>query len=75
MAIPLSCCDSHIGEIKGTFTRGVELVAKQTLFAEGARGSCSKTVIEKFNLAEGKDVQTYGLGTASCYPKLLCDLR
>lgn len=50
------------GEVKGTFTRGVELVAKQTLFAEGCRGSCSKSVIEKYDLAEGKDVQTYGLG-------------
>ena len=27
------------GEIKGTFTRGVELVAKQTLFAEVSHAS------------------------------------
>eukprot|EP00602_Paraphysomonas_sp_CaronLab_P003425 CAMPEP_0185024804 /NCGR_PEP_ID=MMETSP1103-20130426/8009_1 /TAXON_ID=36769 /ORGANISM="Paraphysomonas bandaiensis, Strain Caron Lab Isolate" /LENGTH=565 /DNA_ID=CAMNT_0027557869 /DNA_START=108 /DNA_END=1805 /DNA_ORIENTATION=+ len=50
------------GSLKGTFTRGVELLAKQTLFAEGCRGSCSTDVIEKFNLQDGKDVQSYGLG-------------
>jgi electron-transferring-flavoprotein dehydrogenase len=50
------------GEQKSTFTRGMELLAKQTLFAEGCRGSCSTELIEKFKLAEGKDVQTYGLG-------------
>jgi flavin-dependent dehydrogenase len=44
------------------FTRGVELVAKQTLFAEGCRGSCSTEVIDKFDLQKGKNVQTYGLG-------------
>lgn len=33
-----------------------------TLFAEGARGSCSEDVIGKLNLREGKDEQTYGLG-------------
>lgn len=50
------------GSLKDTFTRGVELIARQTLFAEGCRGSCSEEVMEKFNLREGKDVQSYGLG-------------
>jgi len=47
----------------------MELRAKQTLFAEGARGSCSEGVMAKFGLREignegGKrvDEQTYGLG-------------
>ena len=54
------------GEVKSTFTRGVELLAKQTLFAEGARGSCSQVVMDKFQLRDGKDEQTYGLGACCC---------
>ncbi len=41
---------------------GVELRAKFTLFAEGCRGSLSKTLIERFNLDDGADPQTYGIG-------------
>ncbi len=47
---------------KDSFEPGMEFHAKVTLFAEGAHGSLSKQVINKFNLREGKDVQTYGLG-------------
>lgn len=50
------------GNPKETFERGVELKARQTLFAEGARGSCSEWLIDHFNLREGKQPQTYGLG-------------
>ncbi len=50
------------GKPKETFERGVELRARQTLFAEGARGSCSESIISHFNLREGKSEQTYGLG-------------
>ena len=50
------------GKPKETFERGVELRARQTLFAEGARGSCSESLISHFNLREGKSEQTYGLG-------------
>jgi hypothetical protein len=50
------------GVRKDTFARGMELRARQTLFAEGCRGSCSEEVIAKFGLREGKDVQTYGIG-------------
>ncbi len=41
------------GEHKDGFTRGMELRAKYTLFAEGARGSLSKQLIAQFGLAEG----------------------
>lgn len=44
------------------YQQGMELHAHQTVFAEGCRGSLSKAVIEKFNLATGSDKQTYGLG-------------
>ena len=50
------------GEMKDGFTRGMELRGKYTFFAEGARGSLSKILIEKFQLGEGRDPQKYGIG-------------
>jgi len=47
---------------KDTFERGMEFKAKVTLFAEGCHGSLTKTLINKFNLREGRDPQTYGIG-------------
>jgi electron-transferring-flavoprotein dehydrogenase len=44
------------------FTRGMELRAKYTLIAEGARGSLAKKVIDRFKLSEGRSPQKYGLG-------------
>jgi electron-transferring-flavoprotein dehydrogenase len=41
---------------------GVELHAKETLFAEGCRGNLSKTLMERFKLRDGVQPQTYGLG-------------
>jgi electron-transferring-flavoprotein dehydrogenase len=41
---------------------GVELLASETLFAEGCRGSLSKTLIERFHLRDGHDPQTYAIG-------------
>lgn len=50
------------GQPKDTFMRGMELHAKQTLFAEGARGSLSEDIQAKFNLRDGACPQVYGLG-------------
>jgi electron-transferring-flavoprotein dehydrogenase len=50
------------GKPTENFARGMELHAKQTLFAEGARGSCSEEIIEKFQLRKDKPHQTYGIG-------------
>jgi len=50
------------GERTERYTPGVELVAKETLFGEGCRGSLSKTLIERFRLREGADPQTYAIG-------------
>ena len=47
---------------KDTFEPGMAFKAKVTLVAEGAHGSLSKQLIRKFNLRDGKDPQTYGLG-------------
>jgi electron-transferring-flavoprotein dehydrogenase len=44
------------------FQLGMELHAKYTVFAEGSRGSLGKLLIEKFDLAQGKDPQSYGIG-------------
>ena len=44
------------------FQLGMELHAKYTVFAEGARGHLGKQLIAKFKLDEGKDPQTYGIG-------------
>ena len=41
---------------------GMELHAQQTIFAEGCRGSLTKTLMQKFNLREGVDPQAYGIG-------------
>ena len=50
------------GKPRSDFTRGMELRAKYTLFAEGARGSLSKTLIAKFGLDQGRQPQKFGLG-------------
>ena len=50
------------GERKAAFQRGMELHAKYTLFAEGARGSLSQLVMARFNLRDGVDPQKYGIG-------------
>ncbi|KAJ8294175.1 putative electron transfer flavoprotein-ubiquinone oxidoreductase, mitochondrial [Rhodotorula toruloides] len=47
---------------KDSFEPGMEFLAKVTILAEGCHGSLSKQVQGKFNLREGKDPQTYGLG-------------
>ncbi|MBP6727631.1 MAG: electron transfer flavoprotein-ubiquinone oxidoreductase, partial [Thauera sp.] len=41
---------------------GMELLAKYTLFAEGCRGHLAKQLEARFNLRDGADPQTYGLG-------------
>ncbi|HEY6830978.1 MAG TPA: electron transfer flavoprotein-ubiquinone oxidoreductase [Pseudolabrys sp.] len=50
------------GEAKDSFTRGMELKAKYTLFAEGARGNLGKDLIAKFGLGEGREPQKFGIG-------------
>ena len=50
------------GEVKASFTRGMELRGRYTLFAEGARGSLTKGLLTKFGLTEGRDFQKYGIG-------------
>lgn len=46
----------------GAYTQGIELHAKYTFFAEGARGSLTKGLIEKFALDAECEPQKYGIG-------------
>ncbi|MEI7532638.1 MAG: electron transfer flavoprotein-ubiquinone oxidoreductase [Betaproteobacteria bacterium] len=50
------------GKPTGNFQLGMELKAKYTLFAEGARGHLGKQLIEKYKLDDGVDPQSYGIG-------------
>ncbi len=50
------------GQPGHNFQPGMELLAKQTIFAEGCRGSLTRELFERFNLRDGADPQTYGIG-------------
>jgi electron-transferring-flavoprotein dehydrogenase len=50
------------GEPRDDYTRGMELRGKYTIFGEGARGSLTKTLIDRFRLNRDSDHQKYGLG-------------
>src|SRR6478609_2638263 len=50
------------GSHKSSYTRGMELLGKYTLFAEGARGSLTKQLIAKFGLDANSEPPKFGLG-------------
>jgi electron-transferring-flavoprotein dehydrogenase len=50
------------GKPTARYQPGVELLARETLFAEGCRGSLTKTLVERFRLRDGVDPQTYAIG-------------
>jgi electron-transferring-flavoprotein dehydrogenase len=50
------------GEPTERYTPGVELIARETLFAEGCRGSLTKTLVKRFRLRDAIDPQTYAIG-------------
>ena len=50
------------GEPTENFQIGMELHAKYTIFAEGARGHLGKQIISRFKLDEGRDPQSYSIG-------------
>lgn len=52
----------HHGQPKPQYQPGIELRAKQVIFAEGCRGSLTQTLFQRFNLRNGVDPQTYGIG-------------
>ena len=50
------------GEQGPNYAPGMELRARYTIFAEGCRGSLTKHLLVRYNLREGRDPQTYGIG-------------
>ena len=44
------------------FQEGMELHAKYTIFAEGARGQLGRQLIERYSLNTDRDPQSYGIG-------------
>ena len=50
------------GQPTDRYQPGVELLAKETLFAEGCRGSLTKLLMQRFRLGDGIDPQTYAIG-------------
>jgi len=50
------------GSHKDSYTRGMELLGKYTLFAEGARGSLTKQLIAKFSLDASSEPPKFGIG-------------
>ncbi|MAI49994.1 MAG: electron transfer flavoprotein-ubiquinone oxidoreductase [Rhodospirillaceae bacterium] len=61
----VSTGDMGIGKDGGqtaNYQPGFELHARQTIFAEGCRGSLTKTLFAKFDLQDDADHQTYGIG-------------
>ncbi|MFM8468222.1 MAG: electron transfer flavoprotein-ubiquinone oxidoreductase [Oxalobacteraceae bacterium] len=50
------------GQATSEFQLGMELRAKYTFFAEGARGHLGKQLISHYQLDAGRDPQTYAIG-------------
>ncbi len=50
------------GEPTVNYAPGAELRARITLFAEGCRGSLTKTLYERYQLRKDADHQTFGIG-------------
>ena len=50
------------GQSTDRYQPGVELIGRETLFAEGCRGSLTKTLVQRFRLRDGVDPQTYAIG-------------
>lgn len=52
----------RFGKPKPNFQPGIELRAKQVIFAEGCRGSLTKQLFKSYDLLKDADPQTYGIG-------------
>jgi electron-transferring-flavoprotein dehydrogenase len=50
------------GAHKPGFTAGIDIKAKVTVFAEGARGSLTKQLVKRFGLDADSDPQAYSIG-------------
>lgn len=50
------------GNPSANYQTGIEIRARQTIVAEGCRGSIARELIKEFRLDDKSDVQTFGLG-------------
>jgi electron-transferring-flavoprotein dehydrogenase len=50
------------GQPTDQFQPGMELLAKYTVFAEGARGQLGRELIARYSLDQGRDPQSYAIG-------------
>jgi electron-transferring-flavoprotein dehydrogenase len=50
------------GERKPDYQRGMALLAKYVLVAEGCRGSLARQLVARYRLDEGREPQKYGIG-------------
>ena len=50
------------GSHKPGYTPGIDIRAKVTVFAEGARGHLTKQLVKRFGLDAGSDPQSYSIG-------------
>ena len=50
------------GSHKPGYTAGIDIRAKVTVFAEGARGHLTKQLVKRFGLDAGSDPQSYSIG-------------
>ncbi len=50
------------GQPTDHYQRGMELLAKYTIFSEGARGQLGRQLIARYKLDQGRDPQSYGIG-------------
>ena len=50
------------GQPTDQFQPGIALLAKYTVFAEGARGQLGRELIARYKLDQGRDPQSYGIG-------------
>jgi electron-transferring-flavoprotein dehydrogenase len=57
------------GQPHDGFQLGMELHARYTVFAEGARGHLGKQVIARYRLDAGRDVQGYALGVKELWER------
>lgn len=50
------------GSQKPTYTQGIDIKAKLTVFAEGARGHLTKQLVKRYSLDAESDPQVYSIG-------------
>ena len=59
---PATKASTRTANRKANFEPGIDIRAKITILAEGARGSLTKQLIRKFNLDQGRNPQVYAVG-------------